>query len=160
MAHGVLVLGYHRDDGLPGIAPLALAGVRRAEALAREGDVTVVVCSGFARGAGPAEGSLMRDAWAGPPVEVLAETEARDTVENATLSLPLLAARAVDRLDVVCAASHAPRVRLLLPRYFARHGIAARVRPFWSPFPPIRVWWELRALRWLPTFRRRLADDA
>ncbi len=90
MARGVLVLGYHRDDGRPGIAPLALAGVRRAEALAGEGDVAVVVCSGFARGDGPAEGSLMRHAWAGPPVELLAETEARDTVENATLSLPLL----------------------------------------------------------------------
>lgn len=101
----------------------------------------------------------MRDAWAGPQVEVLAETAARDTVENATLSLPLLRARAVDRLEIVCAASHAPRVRALLPRYFARHGIAARVRPVWRPFPLRRVGWELRALRWLLAFRRRL-DDA
>ena len=67
----------------------------------------------------------MRAAWRGPAVEVVAETEARDTVENATLSLPLLRDRGVDRLDVVCAASHAPRVRALLPAYFARHGIAA-----------------------------------
>lgn len=156
MARGVLVLGYHRDDDRPGIAPLALAGVRRAEALARRGDVALVVCTGFARGHGPAEGELMRGAWAGPPVEVLAETQARDTVENATLSLPLLVERGVDRLDVVCAASHAPRVALLLPRYFARHGIAVRVRPVWRPFPPRRLWWELRGLRWLPAFRRRL----
>lgn len=160
MARGVLVLGYHRDDGQPGIAPLALAGVRHAEELARSHDVAVVVCSGFARGDGPAEGTLMRDTWAGPPVEIIAETQARDTVENATLSLPLLVGHAVDRLDVVCAASHAPRVRLLLPPYFARHGITVRVRPFWRPFPLIRLWWELRALRWLPAFRRRLADDA
>ncbi len=159
MARGVLVLGYHRDDGAPGIAPLALAGVRAAEALVRGGDVAVVVCSGYARGEGPAEGAVMVDAWSGPPVELVAETAARDTVENATFALALLRERHVDRLELVCAASHAPRVRILLPGYFARHGIEARVRPFWRPFPPLRVWWELRALRWLPAFRRRL-DEA
>lgn len=159
MRTGILVLGYHRDDGLPGIVPLALACVRRAERLVGEAPVAVVVCSGFARGGGEPEGALMRDAWAGPPVEVVAETEARDTVENATRSLPLLRERGVERVVVVCAASHAPRVRLLLPGFFERHGMSVRVVPVWRPFPPRRVWWELKALRWVPDFRRRLAGD-
>ncbi len=157
MRTGILVLGYHRDDGRSGIAPLALACVRRAERLAADAPVGVVVCSGFARGAGESEGALMRDAWAGPPIEVVAETEARDTVENATLSLPLLRERGVDQVIVVCAASHAPRVRLLLSGFFARHGMTTRVVPVWRPFPLRRVWWELKALRWVPAFRRRLA---
>jgi hypothetical protein len=156
MARGILVLGYHRDDGEAGLSPLARAGVRRAERLADRTDVAVVVCSGYARGAGVAEGALMRDAWRGPNVPVLAETEARDTAENATRSLPLLAAHGVDALEIVCAGSHAPRVRLLLDPYFARHGIRARVRPFWRPFPLQRLWWEARALAYVPAFRRRL----
>jgi uncharacterized SAM-binding protein YcdF (DUF218 family) len=155
---GVLVLGYHREDGLPGISQLALACVRRAERLAREGRVEVVVCSGFARDGGVPEGALMRDTWAGRAVPVVAETEARDTVENATLSLPVLRGHQIERLLVVCAASHALRVRLLLPGYFARHGIHAEVVPVWRPFPPHRLVWELRGLRWVPAFRRRLAD--
>lgn len=152
------MLGYHRDDGWPGISALALAGVRRAERLARRSDVVVVVCTGFGRDGAVPEGELMRAAWRGPRVEVVAETEARDTVENATLSLALLVERGVDRLDVVCAASHALRVRALLPAYFARHGIDATVRPFWRPFPLRRLWWEARGLWWLPAFRRRLAE--
>lgn len=84
MRTGVLVLGYHRDDGRPGLSALGRAVVRRAERIAFERPVTVVVCSGFARSGGAPEGALMRDAWAGPPVEVVAETDARDTVENAT----------------------------------------------------------------------------
>lgn len=158
MRTGILVLGYHRDDGRPGIAPLALACVRRAERLAGERPIAVVVCSGFARDGGEPEGALMQDAWAGPPVEVVAETEARDTVENATLTLPLLRERGVGHVVVVCAASHAPRVRLLLPGYFERYGIHTRVAPVWRPFPPRRVWWEVKALRWVPAFRRRLAN--
>ena len=152
------MLGYHRDDGRDGISALAAAGVRRAERLAADGagEVVVVVCSGFARDGDAPEGELMRAAWRGPAVPVVAETEARDTVENAVRSLPLLRAYGVDVLDVVCAASHAPRVRALLPRYFGRRGIRVRVRPFWRPFPPRRLWWELRGLRWLPAFRRRL----
>ena len=103
----------------------------------------------------------MRDAWAGPPVEVVAETRgARHGRERDARAAAPRASGGSTGSSVVCAASHAPRVRLLLPGYFARHGIAARVRPFWRPFPPLRVWWELRALRWLPAFRRRLADDA
>jgi uncharacterized SAM-binding protein YcdF (DUF218 family) len=153
---GVLVLGYHRDDGGPGLSDLALAAVRHAERIAAREQADVVVCSGFARGDGPSEGELMRDAWAGAPIEVVAEPTARDTVENATCSLPLLAERGVERVLVVCAVSHALRVRLLLPRYFARHGLEARVRPFWRPFAPRRLAWEVRGLRWLPEFRRRL----
>jgi hypothetical protein len=156
MPRGILVLGYHRDDGTSGISPLALAGVRRAEGLARAADTAVVVCSGYARGDGEPEGELMRRAWEGPEIEVVAESEARDTVENAVLSLAALRARAVDELDIVCAASHAPRVRLLLVPFFARHEIRARVRAFWRPFPLRRLWWEMRALAFVPAFRRRL----
>lgn len=156
MRTGVLVLGYHRDDGLPGLSALGVAAVRLAELVAARERADVVVCSGFARGDGPSEGELMRDAWAGAPIEVVAEPTARDTVENATRSLPLLVERGVERVLVVCAASHALRVRLLLPRYFARHGLEARVRPFWRPFPLRRLVWEVRGLRWLPEFRRRL----
>lgn len=100
----------------------------------------------------------MRDAWQGGAVEVVAEPAARDTVENATLSLPLLRARQVERVLVVCAASHGPRVRLLLPAYFGRHGLETALEPFWRPFPLRRVLWELRGLRWVPAFRRRLED--
>jgi uncharacterized SAM-binding protein YcdF (DUF218 family) len=158
MRTGVLVLGYHREDGLPGLSQLALSCVRRAERLAGDRTIEVVVCSGFARDGGAPEGALMRDAWAGPEVPVVAETEARDTVENATLSLPVLREHRIERLLVVCAASHVPRVRLLLTGYFARHGIDAEVVPVWRPFPLRRLVWELRALRWVPAFRRRLAS--
>jgi uncharacterized SAM-binding protein YcdF (DUF218 family) len=80
-------------------------------------------------------------------------------VENATCSLPLLRERGIERVVVVCAASHAARVRLLLPSFFARQGMSMRVAPVWRPFPPRRLWWELKALRWVQAFRRRLAAD-
>lgn len=78
MLTGVLVLGYHREDGGPGLSALGRAAVRRAERVAAAEGAVVVVCSGFA--------------------------------------------------------------------------------PLRRPFPLRRVLWELRGLRWVPAFRRRLED--
>ncbi len=87
----------------------------------------------------------MRDAWHGPPVELVVEPTARTTAENAAHTLPLLLERGVERAAIVCAPAHLYRVRYFFRQIYGDAGIAtdlhlARIAP-----TPHAVAWELVA---------------
>ena len=77
----VAVLGYsaRRSDGLHAVC---VARLRHAEQLAR-GDDTVLLAGWARRRNGAGEAELMRSAWNGAGVRLIAETTARNTRENA-----------------------------------------------------------------------------
>jgi uncharacterized SAM-binding protein YcdF (DUF218 family) len=108
----VAVLGYsaRRSDGLHAICAERLSC---AEGIAGEADA--VLLSGWARHQDAAgEVELMRRAWKGPEVELIRDTRARNTKENA-LGVAA-AARRLDAREVVVVTSswHAFRARTLV----------------------------------------------
>jgi uncharacterized SAM-binding protein YcdF (DUF218 family) len=107
----VAVLGYsaRRGDGLHDICA---ARLRHAEAVAEPGDT--VLLSGWARRDGVGEAELMREAWDGPDVRLLADATARNTRENAASVAE--AARSVGAKEVVIVTSrwHAFRAQKLV----------------------------------------------
>ena len=84
-------------------------------------------------------------------VELLVETTATTTAQNASRSLPLLLERGVTEATVVCAAAHARRVRYFFGRLYAAAGLRAQVSAVPLPPTPGAVAWELGAV----TVRRR-----
>ena len=108
----VAVLGYsgRRTVGLHAICAQRLAYAERIA-----GDADAVLLSGWARRQDAAgEVELMREAWDGPDVELLSDTKARNTKENA-LGVAS-AARSVGASEVVVVTSswHAFRARTLV----------------------------------------------
>ena len=100
--------------------------VAEAEVIARELSPAAVVLSGWSPSGSASEGVQMARIWRGPAVELVVESAARTTVENASRTLPLLRERGVDRAVVVVAASHLLRARLFFEPLYRRHGIAPR----------------------------------
>src|SRR4051794_25504515 len=98
-------------DGVYRITERCRRVVGGAGRLADELEPELVVFSGWSPVGGPSEAEQMRDAWAGPPVELVAETTARTTAQNASRTLPLLLVHGVERAVVVCAPLHAARAR-------------------------------------------------
>jgi uncharacterized SAM-binding protein YcdF (DUF218 family) len=143
--HGWLDLaGVHR------ISRRCLRLVREAEELVRSADAEVVVFSGWSPTGGPSEAEQMRDAWHGPPVELVVEPTAASTAENAGRTLPLLLEREVSDAVVVCAPPHFLRTRLVYRRLYrgSRVEVAFRVARL---APTIQaVAWELAAFPFLP----------
>jgi len=107
--------------------------VRAAEQLARGGEV--VVFSGLD------EAEHMRSLWRGPDVELVVESNARSTAENAAWTLPLLLERDVRHALVVCAPAHLTRARWIFRSIYGSAGIAVRFRA-------ARVWPTPGALAW------------
>ena len=107
--------------------------VRTAERLARDGGV--VVFSGLD------EAEHMRSMWRGPEAELVVETKATSTAENAAWTLPLLLERDVHDALVVCAPAHLVRARWIFRRIYGGAGIAVRFRV-------ARVWPTPGALAW------------
>ena len=108
----VAVLGYsaRRSDGLHAVCA---ARLRHAEQLA-DGPDTVLL-SGWARrrnGAGEAE--LMRSAWNGAGVRLIAETTARNTRENAARVAEYAQRLGANEIVVVTSRWHAFRARTLV----------------------------------------------
>jgi uncharacterized SAM-binding protein YcdF (DUF218 family) len=108
----IAVLGYsgRGDHGLHEVCAVRLS---HAERLAEPGDA--VLLSGWARhGDGGGEAELMREAWNGPDVQLIADSTARNTRENAVKVAE--AARRVSATEVVVVTSgwHAPRARALV----------------------------------------------
>lgn len=137
--------GHTHPDGIRRISDRCLSLVREAERLHAD----VVVFSGLS------EAEQMRDAWRGPPVELVVEPTARTTAENAARTLPLLVERGVTDAVVVCTPAHLPRVAVFFGRIYRRRGIdvrvhAARLRPTLRA-----VAWELAALPLVPIQLRR-----
>ena len=130
----IVVLGYHEfgDDGSHGISEICRAGVRRAEALAADLHPRAVIFTGWSSTGGASEAEQMAAAWAGrEDVELIRETTASNTAENAVRSLAMLPGlEGSAEVIVVCSVRHFPRVRYLFSALFRRHGyrVALRVR--------------------------------
>jgi uncharacterized SAM-binding protein YcdF (DUF218 family) len=157
-----IVVPGHRSlgsDGVHRISRRCERLVREAEALASTGGAEVVVFSGWSSTGGPSEAEQMRDAWRGPPVELVVEPTARNTAENAARTLPLLRERGVGRAVVVCAPSHLPRTRLLFGRLYRSSGIDVAFRA--APLAPSlrSIAWEIAAFPFLPVQLRHAKSD-
>ena len=155
MAHertAIVVLGHGwRDtDGVHRISRRCLRLVREAEQLASDTGAEVVVFSGWSSTGGVSEAEQMKDLWSGPAVDLIVEPTARSTAENAARTLPLLLARAVGRVCVVCAPPHLFRARLLFSAIYRGSGVDVVFRVA-RQGPSLRaVAWELAALPFLP----------
>ena len=132
--HLVAVLGYsgRRGDALHAVCAERL---RHAEQLV--GDADAVLLSGWGRrrnGAGEAE--LMRTAWNGGNVPLIADDDARSTVENALGTA--VTARRLDATDVTVVTSrwHAFRARALVRA--ALPGVSVRT-PSPAGRPPVAL---------------------
>ena len=112
--HGpvIVVLGYHEfgEDGTHRISEICRAGVRRAELLAAEVKPRAVIFTGWSSNGGPSEADQMAAAWMGPSgIELIRETTAANTAENAVRSLELLRAlQSRPEVIVVCSIRHFP----------------------------------------------------
>jgi hypothetical protein len=155
----IVVLGYHEfgDDGAHGISEICRAGVRRAEELAVRVAPRAVIFTGWSSTGGPSEADQMAAAWAGPDdVELIRETTAANTAENAVRSLEVLHGfDGKPEVLVVCSIRHFPRVRYLFGAPFRRHGYAVRFTYVASPLPSARLWrHELRSITRMVRDRR------
>jgi len=148
----IVVLGHGRveHDGVHRVSSRCLRLVREAELLVSSGAAGVVVFTGGSPTGGLSEAEQMRDAWGGPPAELVVETTARNTAENAARMLPLLRERGVSRAIVVCAPTHLFRTRLFFRRLYRGSGVALAFRT--APLAPTMrsIGWELGALPLLP----------
>jgi uncharacterized SAM-binding protein YcdF (DUF218 family) len=116
--------------------------VAEAERTAERLKARVVVLTGWS-----GEGERMRAAWRGSSdVELVVETTASTTAENAARTLPLLVERGVTEVVVICAPLHLLRARLIFRRVYERQGIAVRFRAARVAPTPGAVLWELAAL--------------
>jgi uncharacterized SAM-binding protein YcdF (DUF218 family) len=150
MSLGLVVPGHSRRGAL---SARCRRLVEYAAELAETRAPSVVVFSGYAaRGRAASEAEQMLAAWPGRrDVELVAESTASTTAQNASRSLPLLLERGVTEATVVCAAAHARRVRYFFGRLYAAAGLAVEVRPVPMLPTPAAVAWELGAA----TVRRR-----
>lgn len=116
----VAVLGYsdRRTDGLD---PICEARLRHAETF----DADALVFSGRAKNrAGEAE--LMRAAWRGAEVPIVAESTARSTAENAAEIAAVARRLGADEVVVVTSPWHERRARLLVRAALQGSGIVVR----------------------------------
>jgi uncharacterized SAM-binding protein YcdF (DUF218 family) len=136
MTTAIVVLGHGRldRDGEYRISDRCLRLVEEAQRLAGMTDPRVVIFSGWSPLGGRSEAEQMREAWSGPDVELVVESTAATTAENAVRTLPLLLERGVDHAVIVCAPLHLQRARYFFGRLYRDRGVtttfhAAAVRP-------------------------------
>jgi uncharacterized SAM-binding protein YcdF (DUF218 family) len=140
----IVVLGYHEfgADGSHGISEICRAGVRRAEALAERAKPRAVIFTGWSSNGGPTEADQMAATWQGrADVELICETNATNTAENAVRSLEVL--RSLDgplEVLVVCSVRHFPRVRFFFDALYRRHGYEISYAYVASPLPAASLW--------------------
>ncbi|MEW5727761.1 MAG: YdcF family protein [Pseudomonadota bacterium] len=134
-----IVLGASaRPDGTP--SPAMARRVAHAVELARAGRAAHLLMSG-----GPVrhplpEAWMMRDmalAAGLAPERVHVEDRSRNTIENARLSAPIVAARGWSRAVVVTDAFHAFRTSYV----FRRLGLEVAVSPVFPPDRRRKEWW-------------------
>jgi uncharacterized SAM-binding protein YcdF (DUF218 family) len=144
----LVVLGSSRHNGAGAyrISRGCRRVVARAAQLAEQLDPRIVVLSGWAPNGGASEAEQMQALWRGPEVELVLETTASTTAENAARTLPLLLQHEIERAIVVCAPLHLYRARWFFRRLYAAHGIETSFEaPRAVPTPPELIW-ELGAL--------------
>ena len=115
-------------DGVYRISAACLGLVREAERIANHVPVDAVIFSGWAPSGGPSEAEQMRSAWRGRDVELVVESTASVTAENASRTIPLLLERGIRRAVVVCAPLHVHRARFFFSRLCRAHGIETEFR--------------------------------
>ena len=127
----VAVLGYSTWRG-EGLDPICGARLELAGALATETDA--VLLSGWSRRRHrPSEAELMRQAWQGPEVRLLADGDARTTVGNARAVAAAARDVGADEVVLVTSSWHARRARLLV-----RALLPPQVRLSVAPTPRTR----------------------
>ena len=115
----VAVLGYSswRDDALH---PIGAARLEAAERVAEGADA--VLLSGWSRRRHrPSEAELMRRAWRGPDVPLLADGDARTTAGNARAVAAAAKELEADEVVLVTSSWHARRARLLVRSLLPAH---------------------------------------
>jgi glucosamine-6-phosphate deaminase len=153
--HVAIVLG-HREPTISAehrISAESRARLRRAARLCRRRPARAVILTGYTRTGGLSEAEQMEAEWAGDP-PALMEDAGRDTAENASRSLPLIAAMGdVRRVTVVTSAWH-----LRAPYFFApyrRSGLRVSFRFTLRGRWLRMLWHELRHARHMRTERAR-----
>jgi hypothetical protein len=108
----VAVLGYSTRRG-EGLHPICAARLRAAERPAEGADV--VLLSGWSRRRHrPSEAELMRAAWKGPAVRLVADGDARTTAGNARAVAAAARHVGADEVVLVTSSWHVRRARLLV----------------------------------------------
>jgi uncharacterized SAM-binding protein YcdF (DUF218 family) len=108
----IAVLGYS-GRGHHGLHDVCAERLSHAERLAEPGDA--VLLSGWARhAAGAREAELMREAWNGPDVRLIADSTARNTRENAVEVAEAVRRVSATEVVVVTSGWHALRARALV----------------------------------------------
>ncbi len=147
MTRLVAVLGYSTRSG-DGLHPICAARLEAAAGVA--GDATAVLLSGWSRRRHrPSEAELMRDAWRGPQVPLLAEVDARTTAGNARAVAAAAEEVGADEVVLVTSSWHARRARLLV-RAALGTGVGLSVVTPTPTRPPHLIGRELACL--LPAF--------
>ena len=136
----VAVLGYSTRRG-EGLHPICAARLDAAAGVA--GNATAVLLSGWSRRRHrPSEAELMREAWRGPEVTLLADGDARTTAGNARAVAAAAKELGADEVVVVTSSWHARRARLLV-RAALGPGVAVEVVTPPRTSPPHLVGREL-----------------
>jgi uncharacterized SAM-binding protein YcdF (DUF218 family) len=106
----------------------------------------VIIFSGWSPNGGASEAEQMLEAWPGRrDLELVTETTAATTAQNASRSLPLLLERGIREATVVCAPVHAPRVRYFFGAVYGKAGLRCDVHIAKALATPYAVAWELAA---------------
>ncbi|MGE5476441.1 MAG: YdcF family protein [Bacteroidales bacterium] len=145
-----IILGARlRDDGTP--SPALVRRVGRGAALVAEGRAGALLMTGGLTGADVSEAQVMRDQAlaAGVPGHLIhLEERARNTIENALFSAPLVARMGWRRLLVVTDSFHTLRTTYI----FRRLGLPVAVAGVRPRHPSGQWWWaharEAAALPW------------
>jgi uncharacterized SAM-binding protein YcdF (DUF218 family) len=122
----VAVLGY--SNGGDALHDVCAARLRRAEAVARPGDV--VLLSGWSRRrGGRSEAELMVEAWRGPQVNLVVAGDARTTYGNALATREAAQTRGANEVVLVTSSWHAPRAAALVRAALRNSGIVLTLAP-------------------------------
>ena len=135
----VIVLG-HRDPSSREhrASQQSFARLRVAAREAASRPTRAAVITGFRSTGGLSEAEQMAAEWPLAGAPLLLEVAGRDTIENATRSLPLvLALGGIRHVTVVTSAWHL-RARMAFA-YYRRHGLAVGFRYDWSQGPWLRM---------------------
>src|SRR5262245_43992665 len=98
----------------------------------------------------------MRDAWLGPDVQLVCDTTARNTMQNASGVASVARDLGVDEVVVVTSAWHAPRAGALVRAALGDRQISVSTSSPRTPRHPRLVARELVCLVGLPYQRRRV----
>ena len=136
----VLVVLGHRDpeSRRHRASHQSFARLAVAARIATREPVRAVVITGFTSTGGLSEAEQMADEWVVRDVPALMEVAGRDTIENASRSMPLvLALDEIRRVTVVTSAWHLRARRAFAP--YRRHGLKVDFRYDWSEGPWLRM---------------------